>query len=792
MHLARCWASLVLAWLALPCAQAKQLRFNTVDDISMTRISDPRTTPSVPGSNVVWPSPNGRWAAIVTSRGVLSSDQIKSRILLFNLEVAERAVQVPGNPVPAPRVVASVVAAPYRLDTEAHAPVIRGLRWSSDSRTLYFKAVGQGGNYQLCSASIDGSGLHWLTPAGEDVGQFDIATETIVYTAADPGTHLIAPGRRINRDAIDITGARIQEVLFPHDIAARSTDLFRLYTLQIGQNPQKPQEAASYHLLDIPELQSEYPFRVSPGGKRLIKLYPPISVPQSWTAYTPIAGYGQLRLTHGDDRRLLRADNILRPLEFTVIDLRTGKQRPLISAPNARSLGYLGDANRTAWSQDAKHVLVTNTFLPVDPQNSENVKAKYPCAVARVDLSTSRLNCLYFEKGVIDRSAFHIQDVAFGATSDQALVLLHNGSGKQIVRLYAYLKGHWKLTSTQLLNNPVRSLLDLPHQGETNRPKVKVFVHQSLNDPPMLWMSDASGHRRVLWDPNPQFKGMLFGQASYYDWKDDSGRAWSGILVKPVGYVPGKRYPLVLQMYAYVKGQFVTSGLFPTAFAARELASAGFMVLQIQKQPDTLSERDPEIALEGYRSAIASLSRTGMIDPHRVGVVGFSWTCWYVIYALVHDPNLFAAATIADGLDYSYMQYKLFTVEYYPLERQMNKIRGGGPWAAYLQHWVQNASEFHLDRVRTPLRIEAINPSSVLQEWGIYSSLRLLHKPVDFIYFPRGTHIHQRPLEELESQQGNVDWLRFWLLGQEDPDPSKWPAYAPWEQMRRLQRAAIP
>jgi hypothetical protein len=78
---------------------------------------------------------------------------------------------------------------------------------------------------------------------------------------------------------------------------------------------------------------------------------------------------------------------------------------------------------------------------------------------------------------------------------------------------------------------------------------------------------------------------------------------------------------------------------------------------------------------------------------------------------------------------------------------------------------------------------------SILGEWEIYSSLRMQNKPVDLIYFPNGTHIHQKPLERLESQQGNVDWMRFWLQGYEDPDPTKAAQYKRWEQLREQQAA---
>lgn len=83
--------------------------------------------------------------------------------------------------------------------------------------------------------------------------------------------------------------------------------------------------------------------------------------------------------------------------------------------------------------------------------------------------------------------------------------------------------------------------------------------------------------------------------------------------MKPINYEPGIRYPLGIQLYSYNAGQFVTDGLYPTAFAARELADSGFMVLEIKKQQDTVTERDPQIHLDAYTSAVHTLSNAG---PH--------------------------------------------------------------------------------------------------------------------------------------------------------------------------------
>jgi dipeptidyl aminopeptidase/acylaminoacyl peptidase len=347
-------------------------------------------------------------------------------------------------------------------------------------------------------------------------------------------------------------------------------------------------------------------------------------------------------------------------------------------------------------------------------------------------------------------------------------------------------EGGWRLTGTSSIADASIGAADSELLNASGKRDIRVSVRQSLNEPPMLWASSRrTGKARQLWDPNPQLGHMRFGEASRYQWKDKSGREWSGVLVKPVDYEAGKKYPLVVQMYSYVDGEFLTDGLYPTAFAARHLASVGFVVLQIKKKPDTLSEADPQVHLEGYRSAIESLDAAGMVDRNRVGVVGFSWTCWYAINALIEDPKLFAAATIADGLDNSYMQYLIFGVGSHSILGQMERIRETSPFGDGLKKWIEEAPGFHLDQVQSPVRIEAINPGSVLQEWELYAALRIQKKPVDLIYFPHGTHIHQKPMERLESQQGSVDWFRFWLQGYEDPDPAKRAQYERWRALQR-------
>jgi dipeptidyl aminopeptidase/acylaminoacyl peptidase len=218
--------------------------------------------------------------------------------------------------------------------------------------------------------------------------------------------------------------------------------------------------------------------------------------------------------------------------------------------------------------------------------------------------------------------------------------------------------------------------------------------------------------------------------------------------------------------------------------AARPLASAGIMVLQIPDNhaKDDITLGEAERHVEGFRSAIEQLTSDGLIDPKRVGVVGFSRTCWYVETALIERPTMFAAATIADGVDMSYMQFHLSLQ--HDLIGEFEKINQAKPFGDGLKKWIESAPGFNLDKVKTPLRIEALNRSSVLAEWEIYSSLRIMGTPVDLIYFPRGQHILQKPLDRLASQQGNVDWFQFWLEGNECHEPNRETECRRWEMMR--------
>ena len=159
-----------------------------------------------------------------------------------------------------------------------------------------------------------------------------------------------------------------------------------------------------------------------------------------------------------------------------------------------------------------------------------------------------------------------------------------------------------------------------------------VEVRMSFRESPKLVARDpATNQSRVIWDPNPQLKNIDLGDPSLYRWTDGTGREWSAILYKPSHYVPGERYPLVIHRIM----DSPSSGL-PPAGASQapswpRISSAGIMVLHMRDCAGRGTPMEGPCNVMGYESAVAQLTKEGLIDPENVGIIGFSKTVFYVM-----------------------------------------------------------------------------------------------------------------------------------------------------------------
>jgi dipeptidyl aminopeptidase/acylaminoacyl peptidase len=747
-------------------AQAKR-RFSVTDDIALSHFGDIYTGLIEPISF----SPDMHYAIVDTERGLLREDRSESTLRVFRMDDIRRFVahsQIEQSPRP----IWVICKSTYK-----DGPVIANLQWLPDGSGFAFLLRVNSGNYQLYLARLGTRSLVPLTPETQHVTGFAIRDrQHFVYSVL---SEEIARQAEIeaNAPAIVGTGRSLADLLFTADkypsLMSRWHDYSDLWAVENNRRFRVEDRATGkqIHLYS----NGTQALTLSPDGRSLITIRPVPSIPVEWeTEYPPPYPSMPYRIKAG--RQDLSAfEGFQYVSEYVWINLVSGEVRSLTSAPTGFSAGWW-HIPEAKWSPNGHEVLLSNSFVqPGTP--GPTAEKNRPCVVI-VDLHINAISCLDRLKGVSEigheEGYGRLSDLRFAEAGSKAIVTYGLLNGEERVLICPHTDdGSWSCST------------GAARPSASTSEQVKLEINQSFINPPVLIAANsASGLSRTLLDPNPQLKGVELGAVSVYTWKDKTGREWKGGLYKPQDYVPHRSYPLVIQTHGFSESEFAPSGVYPTGLAARELASAGILVLQVPDCPMRMTEEEADCNVAGWEAAVEQLASTGAIDINRVGVIGFSRTCYYVLRALTSSKIHFRAASITDGINFTYFEY-ISTVD--PVEGgftgQMEKVIGARPFGEGIKQWLTHSPEFSMDKVTAPVQVVANGRCTIQEMWGPYALLRLQQKPVDLIILRSGTHVLTNPKEQFASQSGTVDWFRFWLQGYEDPDASKASQYGRWRQM---------
>jgi hypothetical protein len=704
------------------------------DSIQMTRLGDSLYTYGAPSKGIVAKfSPDGKHFVVILKKGNLEANTNEYSLVLFQTaEVFES---------PAPRVLVSLASSSNRL-------AINNVRWLDDNDTILFLGEHPGEQTQLYSLKCSSNELKKLTSSATNLTSFATTAggEKIVYTAKDPASTLLTESA--SRKGIAITNESVED-LIRGSYGGKEYDNDSLFTQRLGQDAVTKVALRGGLGVRDPEIS------FSPDGAHILIQTEARHVGDTWSEYND--KFLQVLTRNADPHAVHSSIS-----QYELVDARTGASQLLIDAPIPT------DGSEMAWSPDSKSVVVSDVYLPLDVDDS----AERTLRKAHTFLVEFKIPSREFVKISQEDLRLVSWDPKTGVVACDT-GRLDSLNGKTTPRAYFRKSGEtWSKAST-------------PEQAAT--PLLPdIVLDEGINTPPHIVDIDPhTGQKSLVMDLNPQFQNLALARVEEITWKD----AHHGIKVKgglywPLDYVAGKKYPLVIQTHGWDPDRFWMDGLWTTAFAAQALAGKGFFVVQAPDPGPRLwdTPKEAPTAMAAYESAIDYLDRRGLIDRNRVGVTGFSRTDWYVTYTLTHSKHHFAAAAIADGVDFSYFQYMVlsaFAVEFEP-------VYGGPPYGKSMSQWLKQSPAFLMDRIETPLRIQIIGPDSVLGDWHWYTGLSLLGKPVEMIYIPEGTHILEKPWERMTSQEGNVDWFCFWLKGEEDPDPEKVGQYQRWRKLRSL------
>jgi dipeptidyl aminopeptidase/acylaminoacyl peptidase len=213
-------------------------------------------------------------------------------------------------------------------------------------------------------------------------------------------------------------------------------------------------------------------------------------------------------------------------------------------------------------------------------------------------------------------------------------------------------------------------------------------------------------------------------------------------------------------------------------FAPQPLANGGVVVLlmsdrpgsraAIKAHPDAPGELGEAVAvIEQFKAARREMEKRGLIDPARVGVMGFSRSSWMVDVMITHENEmpLWKAAVSVDSGIYNYGGFSMGGLS----RRSAIAMYSGPPYQRSLTAWREWAPGFNAHRVRTPLLMDYHGGTSHGSEF--FTALRMQGKPVEMLFFPAAKHIMEFPSERIASMQYTVDWFRFWLQDFERGEP---------------------
>lgn len=736
-------------------------RFTVADEIGIVQFGDPYRWQS----EGLQFSPDGNYFAVATERGQLDLNCVEDSLRIYDSLDVRKFLDRPEE-VRSPSPVWTVAPS-----TQREGPIITDWRWLPDSSGVAFlQRTGNG--RRLVLADIKKKTREFLTSPTEAVRGFDVRDRShYVYSVTDPGPLQKMRDERMG-PAVVGSGHNLIELLFPKDPFALNSASPGSYVMAvIGRKHFAVRHGSA------PLIVFDKNMALAPDGRSVVTTLPISEVPYSWDRlYPPPFASSPWRIGAGHRDR--QAGGSVH--QYVRITLETGSVRPLTDAPISSDAGLWEEVlARPSWSSNGQAILLPGTFLKSEVPSR-------PC-VAVVDLSSNARSCVETLKGHTERgieAGYHvIRQVGFTEGDKNRVTVVAMGrrdSSFTTTKYHASQDGSWQL---------VASKSGEPSAGPHD---VQVAVTQDLNQPPLL-VATVTGKSRVVWDPNPQLKNFDLGKASLYTWKDKQGREWRGGLFKPANYHSGQRYPLVIQTHGFVDSLFIPSGIFPTAFAARELVAQGIMVLQVDEHCPVLTPAEGPCAASGYEAGARQLISEGLVDPGNIGIIGFSRTCFYVLETLTTGSLHFKAASITDGVMYSYVQY-LLALEIGPgdgmLAEEAHAMIGTKPFGEGFEQWLERSPGFKFERVNAPLLVNAARSASLLFMWEPYAALRYLHKPSDLIVLNTDEHVLTNPAVRLVSQGGTVDWFRFWLKGEEDSDPSKTDQYTRWRELRKLQEAS--
>ncbi|MDQ6830553.1 MAG: S9 family peptidase [Gemmatimonadota bacterium] len=304
--------------------------------------------------------------------------------------------------------------------------------------------------------------------------------------------------------------------------------------------------------------------------------------------------------------------------------------------------------------------------------------------------------------------------------------------------------------------------------------KSVAFAMESSDAPFDIYMSDVTfASPKKLTNLNPQLSQLALGKTEIVTWKSTDGTPVEGVLLKPVGYEQGKKYPLLVEAHGGPTG--ATSAGFKANWGSpgQYWAGQGWAVFYPNPRGSTnygekfMRANIMDWGGGDYRdimTGVDELIKRGVADSARMAFEGWSYG-GYMTAWVVSQTSRFKAARMGAGLSDLQSMYGTTDIPGY-----IGTFFSGMPTKATLDFYRARSAITFVDNVTTPLLIlhggsDERVPTGQAMEY--FRALKDRGKTVELVFYPREGHGLGEYYHQLDKMQREYEWITKYTLRKE-------------------------
>ena len=363
-------------------------------------------------------------------------------------------------------------------------------------------------------------------------------------------------------------------------------------------------------------------------------------------------------------------------------------------------------------------------------------------------------------------------DVSVGFWSQDGKTIYFNEGWKATNQLFSVSTETGKVT--QLTNE--KGIVSASQDEDT---KIVTVNFQNPMTPGNMYFVprlDRVGTRstwRQLTNSNPQADNFQLGDVEAVEWKSTDGKLVEGVLVKPLNYEKGKRYPLVVQIHGGPAGASTLNFNAGYSNYSQLYAAAGYAALLPNYRGSTnygekfRMEISGDYFRQGYEdimSGVDHLIGTGLVDGDKMGAMGWSagghWSNWI----LTHTDRFKAISSGAGAVNWTSMYAQS------DIQRNREYYYQGKPYDRFEHFWDVSPLKY-IKNAKTPTLIHVVDGDPRVprpQSEELHMALRQLGVPTEFFVYPGSTHGIPDARNQMVKMASEFYWMEKWIRGKEN------------------------